>query len=72
MILKPSLIAPIHGGNDFSSECGKWRNISTDENDEETIWIHEFPKSRCRHNLIDNGTFAVTFYSHSWGEGLKC
>jgi hypothetical protein len=71
MILEPKLIAPI-GAFDFTSECGKWRNIShLDENDD-VSWGEMWPQSSCKQNLIKNGTFAVTIYSHSWGEGLKC
>lgn len=70
MIVEPKLIAPI-GAYDFTSECGKWRNMSLHENDN-VVWGKRWPQSRCKENLEKNGTFAVTIYSHSWGDGLKC
>lgn len=74
MILEPRLIAPI-GAYDFTSECGKWRNISdsiTSDQEEAEAWGEKWGKSECKEILLKNGTFAVTIYSHSWGEGLKC
>lgn len=76
MILDPKLVAPIRG-DDFSSDCGKWRNVTAgkDHNDnanDERIWTEVWPKSSCVHYLNDSGTYAVTLYSHSWGTGLKC
>lgn len=66
MILEPKLIAPI-GANDFTSECGKWRNVTKEP--EGNVWTGDtWPKSSCKRN----GTYADTFYRHSWGEGLKC
>ena len=76
MILDPKLVAPIRG-DDFSSDCGKWRNVTAgkDHNNnanDERIWTEVWPKSSCVHYLNDSGTYAVTLYSHSWGTGLKC
>lgn len=72
MILEPTLIAPI-GAMDFTSECGKWRNGSNlGTVDEHILWEKLWPQSVCQEQLIQNGTFAVTIYSHSWGQGLKC
>jgi mannosyltransferase OCH1-like enzyme len=71
MILEPKLIAPI-GANDFDSECGKWRSIGEVEEKDEEVWTGKWPTSACRQNLIKNGTYAVTIYTHSWGKGLKC
>jgi len=85
MILEPNLIAPI-GANDFDSECGKWRSVGVgvgvgigvgvvgvdEEDSQEQVWMGKWPTSACRQNLIKNGTYAVTIYTHSWGEGLKC
>jgi len=65
VILEPKLIAPVRG-DDFTSECGQWRNHTQDE-----VWS-EWPKSSCMRYLNDIAAFAVTLYSHSWGEGLKC
>jgi hypothetical protein len=70
MILEPSLIAPVSGA-DFESDCGKWRN-DTIRMEDESIWIKDWPQSSCVRHLNKIGAFAVTFYSHSWGEGLKC
>lgn len=74
MILEPNLISPLRG-DDFTSECGKWRNLTEEEkrNDRNEIaWTKVWPKSPCKEKLIGNGTYAVTLYSHSWGVGLKC
>jgi inositol phosphorylceramide mannosyltransferase catalytic subunit len=71
MILEPRLISPI-GAFDFSSECGKWRNITGIEQNERKVWSDMWMKSKCKENLIKNGTYAVTIYSHSWGTGLGC
>jgi len=68
MILEPNLIAPVRG-DDFTSECGKWRNH---EGQNESKWTTEWPESSCIQYLNGIGAFAVTLYSHSWGEGLKC
>jgi len=65
IILEPNLIAPVRG-DDFTSECGQWRNHT-----QEKVWT-EWPKSSCMQYLNDIAAFAVTLYSHSWGEGLKC
>ena len=76
MILEPKLIAPLRG-DDFTSECGKWRNTTTVETygngkNESALWTEEWPKSSCMRHLNEIGAFAVTLYSHSWGDGLKC
>jgi hypothetical protein len=70
MILEPTLIAPVRG-DDFTSECGKWRNITLKDTIEGT-WTEAWPKSSCLQNLNGIGAYAVTLYSHSWGDGLKC
>lgn len=67
MILEPNLIAPVRG-DDVTSERGKWRNHKSQN---ETLWT-EWPQSSCVQHLNNIGAFAVTLYSHSWGEGLKC
>lgn len=76
MILDPELIAPIRG-DDFQSDCGKWRNITAaeekkDKGGNESIWVEMWPKSSCVQYLNEIGSYAVTLYSHSWGDGLKC
>jgi len=43
MILEPNLIAPVRG-DDFTSECGKWRNH---EGQNESKWTTEWPESSC-------------------------
>jgi hypothetical protein len=70
MILEPRLIAPI-AGDDFISECGRWRNISNTTH-QRKLWTEEWEQSACHEQLMQNGTWAVTMYSHSWGKGLKC
>jgi hypothetical protein len=70
MILEPSFIAPV-SGTDFTSDCGQWRNESILTEDD-SIWVKDWPKSSCMRNLTKTGAFAVTLYSHSWGQGLKC
>jgi len=70
MILEPNMIAPIRG-NDFTSECGKWRNATVNTN-KESMWTEEWAKSLCLQYLNGIGAYAVTLYSHSWGDGLKC
>ena len=72
VILEPKLIAPI-GANDFTSECGIWRSISDEGPEaEDIVWTKTWQESPCKQNLIKNGTYAVTIYSHSWGDSLKC
>jgi len=78
MILEPNLIAPVRG-DDFTSACGKWRNItvgsdknSSRQDKNERAWTEVWPKSPCMQYLNGIGAYAVTLYSHSWGEGLKC
>lgn len=66
MIIRPQLIAPIVA-TDFNSECGKWRSSMSS-----SWWESKWEKSRCKSELLHNQTYAVTVYSHSWGEGLKC
>ena len=71
MILEPTLIAPVRG-DDFTSECGKWRNITLKDTNDESTWTEVWPKSLCLQNLNGIGAYAVTLYSHSWDDGLKC
>lgn len=77
MILEPALIAPVRG-DDFTSECGKWRNVTVGEEkkdegtEHESAWTEVWPKSSCMQYLNHIGAYAVTLYSHSWGEGIKC
>ena len=52
MILEPNLIALVRG-DDFTSECGKWRNQNV------TLWT-EWPQSSCVQHLNNIGAFAVT------------
>lgn len=65
MIVKPELIAPIVA-DDLESECGQWRNSS------QSHWERQWSKSACRQQLLHQGSYAVTVYSHSWGDGFKC
>ena len=64
MILEPDLIAPVRG-DDFTSECGKWRNITVgeetkDEGNHESAWTEVWPKSSCMQYLNHIGAYAVT------------
>ena len=70
VILEPRLVAPI-SGRDVTSECGRWRNVTNMplQND---LWTEQWTKSTCHHQLMQNDTWAVTLYSQSWGDGLKC
>jgi hypothetical protein len=68
MILEPRLLAPI-AADDLHSDCGKWR--STDWNTPDK-WDHHWTNSTCRSLVMAQGGYALTVYSHSWGEGLKC
>ena len=70
MILEPRLVAPI-SGHDVTSECGRWRNV-TNMPLQHDLWTEQWTKSTCHHQLMQNGTWAVTMYSQSWGDGLKC
>ena len=50
MILDPKMIAPVRG-DDFTSDCGKWRNITAAAEEkegkgvDERLWTKEWPKS---------------------------
>mmetsp|Transcript_12489 Transcript_12489/g.21854 ORF Transcript_12489/g.21854 Transcript_12489/m.21854 type:complete len:91 (+) Transcript_12489:1601-1873(+) len=74
MILEPKLVAPILAG-DFTSQRGIWRNVTTVTSDKKVVnedgWEERWKESTCKKNLIKNGTFALTMYSHSWS-GESC
>jgi hypothetical protein len=60
VIVEPKLIAPIDG-QDFESTCGSWRS----SNDHHS-WRDDWATSTCRKELLQQGSFAVTFYTQSW------
>ena len=70
MILEPRLVAPI-SGDDVTLECGRWRNVTNMPLQHE-LWTKQWTQSNCYHQLMQNGTCALTTYSQSWGDGSKC
>jgi Glycosyltransferase sugar-binding region containing DXD motif len=61
VIVEPKLIAPIDG-HDFESTCGSWRSSNNDHHS----WRDDWTTSTCRKELLQQGSFAVTFYTQSW------
>jgi mannosyltransferase OCH1-like enzyme len=61
MILEPRLIAPINAA-DFHSTCGIWRSTYN----EIERWANDWEGSECRKQLLEEGSFAVTFYTQSY------
>jgi hypothetical protein len=61
MIVEPTLIAPIDS-RDFKSTCGSWRS----SNNEHHSFRDDWATSACREELLQQGSFAVTFYTQSW------
>jgi mannosyltransferase OCH1-like enzyme len=60
-ILDPKLIAPINAV-DFKSTCGIWRSTYN----EIERWANDWEGSECRKQLLEQGSFAVTFYTQSY------